>query len=504
MKRQLDLWSRRLLLLGMGLMIPCYLFTAGNVLLSPWPLYGRNRIALTALTLLGAALLLIGMRTVDRHEAFLLRHEKKLLAATALFYFIVQMVMGAILRYAPNTDAEQCFTAAQLIVDSGTFGSNERSFIYFTRYPHNLGYVYLLAGLFRFFGALGWADRYMQAVLAASLLFTPGLICSARVCRRLGGVKAQGRMLLLFAACLPLLYCTSEMYTDAFSVSFSMMTIWAFLHLRDARTWRARILYALLGAALAFIGAQIRFTVIIAAIACVIALLFERRGRAPLCAAAALCAVFLAGGAAVDAYTHTHLSEEDIAKNELPKLHYMVMGLPVQPDEGYGQYGYGGWLIFSTSFEDPDERRDALMTEFIDRVYYLRYPNRLMHMVSRKNLSTFGDGTFALNEIIQADTPQPDHPVKQVIFAQGALYPAYRHLCTALFAAQMLIACLACWQRIRRGDTACAPLYITLVGVFIILTIWETRARYFFFAQMVLLCAAALAEPGFLRKKKPD
>ena len=27
------------------------------------------------------------------------------------------------------------------------------------------------------------------------------------------------------------------------------------------------------------------------------------------------------------------------------------MGLPVQSDEGYGQYGYGGWLIFSTSFQ---------------------------------------------------------------------------------------------------------------------------------------------------------
>ena len=35
-----------LLLTGMGLMIPCYLFTAGNVLFSTWPLYSRNHIAL--------------------------------------------------------------------------------------------------------------------------------------------------------------------------------------------------------------------------------------------------------------------------------------------------------------------------------------------------------------------------------------------------------------------------------------------------------------------------
>lgn len=33
--------SRRILLLGMALMLPCYAFTVLNVLFSPWPLYER-------------------------------------------------------------------------------------------------------------------------------------------------------------------------------------------------------------------------------------------------------------------------------------------------------------------------------------------------------------------------------------------------------------------------------------------------------------------------------
>lgn len=35
---------RTLLLIGMGLMIPCYLFTVGNTAFSPWELYDRNRL----------------------------------------------------------------------------------------------------------------------------------------------------------------------------------------------------------------------------------------------------------------------------------------------------------------------------------------------------------------------------------------------------------------------------------------------------------------------------
>ena len=480
------------LLAGMSIMIPCYLFTALNTLLSPWKLYHRNHAVLIILTALCTAGLLLALRAADRHEAFFIRHEKKILIAAAVFYFAVQMIMAHLLRFIPKTDAEQCFTAAQLLVDTGTFGNNERSFIYFTRYPHNLGFVYALAAIFRFFGMLGWGDRFMQAVLVSSLLFTCGLLSGARAVRRMGGIRAQIRMLILFASCLPLLYCTTELYTDAFSMAFPLMTLYGFCRLKESSTAKSRILWAIFFALVTFLGAQIRFTAVVTAIACILALAFERRGSAALLALSVTLAVFIAGGQAVDQYTYRHLSKEDIAQNELPKLHYVAMGLPVQIDEGYGQYGSGGWLIFSTSFEDPEERKAALLEEVIDRVYYLRYPNRLMHMLSRKNISTFGNGTFLLNEIIEADAPQPDNAVKQVIFEQGRLYPAYYHLTTAIFVSQMLIACLSCAQAIRQKNTRASALFITLTGMFILLSCWETRGRYFFQYVPVLLCAAAM------------
>lgn len=486
---------RALLLFGMGLMIPCYAFTVLNVTLSPWPLYARSRAALVLLTALVTALLLLALRAADRHAAFFARHETQVLLAAAAFYFAVQMAMAQALRFVPITDAEQCFTAAQLIVDTGTFGNVERPWVYFTRYPFNLGFVYTLAGIFRFFGLFGWGDRFMQAVLVCSTLFTLGLLAGARICRHMGGVKAEMRMLMLCASCLPFLYCTTELYTDAFSLAFPTMTVYAFCRLRRAEGMRSRALWALAFALAAFLGAQIKFTAVIAAIACMIALAFERRGRAALCALVMLAAVFFGGNALVDDYTARHLSAEDIRQNELPRLHHIAMGLPIHEDEGYGQYGDGGWLIFSTSFEDPDERRAALLEEVIDRVYYLRYPSRLLNMMSRKNLSTFGDGTFRLNEIIEGDEHAPDNAVKQVIFGQGRLYPAYYHLCTALLMAQMVIAMLACAQGLRRRDATGAPLFITLVGAFLLLCIWETRARYFFQFEMVLLCAGALLTP---------
>ena len=481
-----------LLLTGMGLMIPCYLFTVGNVCLSPWPLYERNRVALVLLTAGCAAGLWLALRAAKRHEAFLAKHERRMLAGFALLYLVIQLLMGCALRFTPKTDLEQCYTAAQLLVDTGSYGQNERSFVYFTRYPFNLGLVYLMAGIFRVFGALGLDDRFMQLVLVNSLLFTCGLLAGARVVRRLGGPVAQTRFLMLAAACLPMLYCTTEIYTDSFSLAFPLMIVYAALRIRDAQNGRHAALWLAAFALLTFWGAQIRFTTVIPAIACLIALALGKRPLRGVAALCALLAVMLAGDALVDAENARHIDPQEMAALAFSPLHHIAMGLPIHEDEGYGQYGDGGWYIFSTSFDDPDERNAALLSEIIDRVYYLRYPNRLLNMMSRKNLSTFGDGTFMLNEIIEADAPQPDNAVKQVIFAQGRLFPAYYHLCTAMFMAQLLLACLSCAQAIRRRDAGAAALYIALLGAFLFLSMWETRGRYFFQFELLLLATAAL------------
>lgn len=487
-------FRRLLLLLGMSLMIPCYLFTVGNVLFSPWPLYYRDHVKLGIMTVACTVLLLFLFALADRHKPFLQKHEKKILLIAALFYFAVQMIMGHMLRFTPKTDAEQCFSAAQLLVDTGTFGNVERYWNYFSRCTNNLGFVYAEALIFRFFGFFGWNDRFMQLVLICSLLFTLGLLSASRIVRRIGGASAQAKLLILFASCLPFLYCTSEIYTDAFSLAFPTMIIDCAMGVAQAKD-KKHLSLNLIGFALcSFAGAQMRFTAVIASVACLIVLFFSRAMFKR--AAAALCAFAIAlgaGSALVNHESAKHIDPEDMARRAHPILHYIAMGLPIHEDEGYGQYGDGGWYMFTTSFDDPQARDAALLTEVIDRVYYLRYPSRLLNMMSRKNLSTFGDGTFKLNEIIEADDYAADNIVKQFIFGSGKYYFDYYHVCTAFFLAQMLIAVLACIQALLKKDTRGAALFIALLGAFLFLCIWETRARYFFQFQMLLLCAGALA-----------
>ena len=490
----------RLLLFGTALLLPCFLFTAGNVLLSPWPLYHRSRLCLLLLTPVCLAFLLFLLpRIAGILSPLLQRRERVVLCIFAAAFFLVQVALSLTLRHIPITDAEQCFTAASLLCDTGAFETSERAYVYFSRYPFNLGFVYLLSALFRFCGWLGWTDRFAAAVVFAALLFAAGLLCTAKLTRRLGGPGAQARLLVLFPLCLPFLTCCAEVYTDVFAVSFPPMILLAFQNALDAKSRRNRLLHALAFALLSFAGIQLRATAAIALIACFLRALFEGRLRTLLALALCTLAVLVPGTRAVESANARHLGADNLAAHRLSVWHYLAMGLPVRVDEGYGQYGEGGWLIFSTSFEDPAERDAALRSEIRDRVYYLRYPSRMLHMMSRKNLSSFGDGTFRLNEIIEGDEHTPDNAVKQVVYGRGAFHGAYQHLCTAWQLALLLLCCLSCLSYLRRGDTGASALFLTLLGAFLYLCLWETKARYFFMFQMILLSACALHAPGSMR-----
>ena len=493
---------RALLLAGMALLIPCFLFTAANTLFSPWPLYHRSRAALLVLTpLCLAALLVLLPRLAGPLARRMEKDDRPVLLAFALGFFALQTVLSMAFRHVPITDAEQCFTAASLLADTGAFETSERAYIYFSRYPFNLGFVYLLSGLFRLCALAGWQDRFLQTVWLSALLFSAGLAASARYVRRRGGCRAEARLLLLFPCTLPFLYCTAELYTDVFALAFPPVILLCFDHVMEEESLPRRILWGLAFALAAFAGMQIRVTAAIAVIACFLQALFERRGRALLTAGILILAVLLPGNAAVERLHARHLGAENLRTHRLSVWHYLAMGLPIHEDEGYGQYGDGGWLLFSTSFEDPEARDAALKTEVRDRIYYLRYPSRMLNMLSRKNLSTFGDGTFRLHEIIEGDEHASDNPAKQIVYGQGSLHGAYQHLCTAIFIAQLLLCCLSCVQSLRRRDTRSAALYLTLLGAFLYLCMWETKARYFFMFQMALLAACALLD---LNPSKPN
>ncbi len=479
------------LALGVCLFIPFALFTSCNLLFSSWPLYGRNRLLLLIFSFLWGTVLFFLFSHIAKVENSFRKNEPFYLLFFCLFIFFLQLFSWRFLVHTPITDTEQIITSAKLLAETGTI-SGERYSRYLSWYPHNLGSVYLYAFLFKVSSLLGFTSSLFILVFFSAILLGFGLFFCARSAQMLAGYSGELRFLFLTAFTIPFYYCCSELYTDSISLPFAGIQIYFYLCLRKGiHTKRAFLFFSLFS----LLGSFIRMTSLIICIACFLSLFFEKKFRTFFLLSVIVLSIFIPGQ-----YIYRHkneqlLGKEQLSNKTLPIWHYLLIGLPIHEDEGYGQYGDGSWLILSTSFDNPDERDTLLKSMVKDRIYYLRYPTRLLNMISRKNLSTFGDGTFHLNMLIQADEAAPDNPLKELIFVEGCFYPLYYHLMTALFLVEFIFASISCFDLLHRRYWIGSVLFIALVGAFIYLTIWETNARYFFPFQLLLLLSCSLFSP---------
>jgi len=478
-------------------------FTVINVLFSTWPLYNRSLSLFLLFLLICILLLFLLFRSSEHLSSFYLQHRKLFLFSSVSLLFIIQLLLGVTLRHLPNTDAEQCFTAAKALATTGHFETSSRSYTYFSWYPFNLGIVYFLSLVYRFFGFFNYSDYYFQTLLICGILFSAGFYCAIRSSEMLGERHSPIFLVFLYFLNTPLLYCTSEIYTDAFAVSIIPMILFSYLRYKEHTDKKHDWFFFLLFVFTSILGSLFRVTVLIISIGCLIDLFFSEKTKSSLFLILIFSMSICISNLVINEIHYHYLGKENVEQHRLSFWHYLAMGLPVQEDQGYGQYNDGGWLIFSTSFEDAYSRDEALRLEVKNRVYTLRKPPILINLLSRKNLSTFGDGTFGVHSLIEADTPDADGIVKNIIFHRGSLYIYYYHFCTSLFMTLLVLTMYKSCISLTKKSLACFPLYLTLTGSFIFLSFWETNARYFFqFLPIVLILCSTLSLPHIKQTSK--
>ena len=135
------------------------------------------------------------------------------------------MISTFALRFTPMTDLEQCVSAARLL-DANQPGLSERSLIYLGRNPHNMGVIYLfLRHLPRGRSAGRGSASLRGAGLQPAVHGRPALraaFAGVWAARR----RRRGRCCVCHLPAF--LYCTSELYTDVFSLAFSPMILLAY------------------------------------------------------------------------------------------------------------------------------------------------------------------------------------------------------------------------------------------------------------------------------------
>ncbi len=477
---------------GMG----CFVFASGvsalSVLVLPFvrACYGYETLPLCAsgaLALLAFVLAAVGLaRTREASAARVLR---ALRPAVLLILLLVQLALGYWMAYQTTGDNLMLIRGAQLYAKEGCFDAEPGFGLYFARFPNQWGFLLMLIGLFRLLALAGLEECTFVLVVIQALLYTAAMRAGLALSRRLSGTRGELLLLVMLAVCFPLYLAAAVLYTDTFSLPFVLLTLYFAQRVLDAKSAREQIVNALLCAAMALLGGQIKMTVVIALIAAVIcwALILPAVRAALLsllCAVVVAAGMLLVHGAALSGVVDPAVC----AQQRMPVLHWVMMAIPTS-DNPYGTYSSGDYSVTWEMMDRGDSSeaiRDSIFTRMKDRVYTLRYPNRLVLAALRKNALLVGDGTYGMTEMLD-DEPVRENTVSSYVLAGRPHYRAYSVLCTGILGAHLLLSSVGCALAIRRYDLRTAMLSIAMFGMLLFLMLWEARSRYLFGFMPVLL-----------------
>ena len=298
--------------------------------------------------------------------------------------------------------------------------------------------------------------------------------------------------MLMLACCLPLWLAAAVLYTDTFSLPFIAMALDLALRVKDAANPRARFALSARCSLVVLIGCQIKMTALIALIAAAIVWLLTMKPRQSVVCILLSAALVGGGTAVVQRYMkYEVLDPAMVEQHHTPTIHWIMMSIPTG-DNPYGG-ATGDYGITWGMMEDGASRTDimdSIYTRMKDRIYALRYPNRLAEAALRKNSAFIGDGTFGMTEMLD-DEPIRENAVSSFVLEGRAHYGAYGALTTGIWLAQLTLALAACVRDIRRRDVSGAMLYVAFFGATLFLMLWEARSRYLFgFVPVLLLLAA--------------
>ena len=486
--------KRNLLLLGMALVIPMYLFVIVNTFAAPWTFLKRNSPILLLITLLAAAIMLLISLACRRHEAFLTCHARKIRVFCVLVFFLIQLFFGSQMRFIMSSDCDACYGGAIEWVQNGALGDYYHQWLSIV--PNCFGLFAFNVLVLRFMSivpVLAGVHPYYVLMTVNAVLFAMGFWAMMKLAERMRGGVGQVVFAANMALCTPMLYCVSELYTDALSMPFLMLAICLITRMIEAKSERFAHALAALSGAVVLVGMELRATVAIVAVAMVIVAVLLCKPRRLLCLATML-AILMTGHTAFIRYRDRVLGEDWLYRWRMPAVHWLVMGTP----DPYGLFN-GSFnnedFLYARNLENVRQREEVLWPKLYEKVYALRYPDRLLSAISRKTLNTFGDGTFDLRQIFGSQSSAPE-ALKRVLIDDSSERDIYRHISTGIQMAQLFFLCACVAQRIKTREAgACESLCaVSLVGIFLVLLVWESSGRYFFHYMPAALMLSALGQ----------
>ena len=405
--------------------------------------------------------------------------DKYSVITAAVFLMVIQVVLQVYFGYemavTPAGDRNVIFKQASEMALNNVFKTSDQYNFYFPRYPNNQMLLLLETFWFMILKAVGTGDfLYGNMVLNILAIDAAILLCMVLVNRKYGKRAAVlfQVMSLLF---IPFYTYIPFVYTDTLVLPIvaGLLLCYQFVEENFKKNRLNVYIWILAMGVLTWLGFELKPTVAIITVACAIHMVVAKNWKRGLLATLALILVF---GSCRETFKIVMdktavVDQTDYDKENFPYAHWVMMGL-----KGTGNYNLAD-REYTSSFETKEDKEKGDIRMIKKRLKEYGVPGLLLHQYI-KAVSTWSNGKYDMEFHLQRQ-PVRNSWLQSVFFKDGKLYPLYDSYCTLYqWTLIIFIAISVVYGLLKKEMGSAAMWKLALFGLFLFLSIWETKARY--------------------------
>ncbi len=434
--------------------------------------YNYNTLLIILLTAVYLGIIVLCGIWLFKNKDIFCKHYSKIALSAALVLFLIQMLMLPLLKFEPIFDLEAIYRGAIEFAEGRSFAEYTSTTChsdYFYIFPNNLGSMAFLAALFKIAGIFGIKDYFLVASVINSLMSVGTMLLTSYISKKLFNTTCGLLTLLLFLISPPFYFLAPVFYTDSLSLIFPAAAFCAFIKAEEKEKILHKLLWYLACALVLFLGAFIKMTVLIFAVAAAIYLILNRKWKDIMIFCAITVTVVSVCFAGFNALIYSSQLDKDKAEQINTPIYYWI-DLAFHGEGGYNNNIY----LLSRNEADPEVRKEILKADIKDAVQDLRLGG-IYELFEIKSARAFGDGTLALSDFLD-DRPEKSGILHEGITYGGKNYPIYSLFATSVFLATQILMIIS--AILKKQDKRILIAQLSVFGIMLFLLFWEVNSRY--------------------------
>ncbi len=347
---------------------------------------------------------------------------------------------------------------------------------YLAMYPHQIGLVALMEGLFRLVGSYNFYAFEILCVLFAGGSVLAGYLLLREATRSMAAAVCYSA---LMACCLPLVFYTSWVYGDVPSLFFVLMAAWMLLRFRRSLRW-GWLAGEVAMTTLAVFNRKNSCIFVVAL--CLITLAVFLKEKCPRLLLAAGLSVVIPYLAYQGLYLMYELRSGYEHSSGIPAAAWIAMGLH-EAEGVYGWYDDSAKQLYYEHGMDAGLAKHAAKEEVSERLtYFLKNPSDAVTFYKEKLLSQWNTPLYQslyFNTMYTEEYTPEEGSFVAKLTAEN--YIAVLSWCDRLqFVVYLGFVLYFLLGMKRDADLFLALVPVTVIGGVCFSLLWEAKARYSF------------------------